>query len=869
MGECIPAMDDQPVMQTAAPSAVDDQPSAVVFEVDAIGSIVDVSSSCQALLGWAVRDLIGTPLTRVIPERFHEAHRAGFRRFLETGEMALEGGVIRVPAVHAIAGEIDVELELRRCNGRGRAVALGTLSPIENGAPAPSSDLADVVQEAIVADLPLGELVHRCLAAAARRHGWAVAAVWWIDPWMDRLRAIAIWEAVPGQHPRYAEQTSATVFAVGQGLVGQAWATGVPTFHDDLATESQMLRDVAITEDGLHGGLFFPLTAGGETVGVVEMLDSERRQFSIDDQEAVWVLADELGRLVADRLRREHEAVQRNRVRMALSAGRMGVWSYHIETGIVTWDEQLERLHGLPSGAFGGSFEDLTDHIHSDDREETVARLREAIESGDRFNHQFRSVHADGSVIWLQTAATPVHDTDGHLQALTGVMFDVTERIESQNELDERAQHAALAADVGRSLVSRDELSVRLRQTVEAVVERIDAAFARIWIVEPGSDTLELQASAGLYTHLDGDHSSIPIGQFKIGSIAATREPHLTNDVLNDELISHPEWARAEGMVAFAGYPLVAGEQLVGVLGLFARKPLPQSTLDALASIADTVAIAILQSWAFNEMELLMAQARHTAIEMEAAMRDRAYVAEVLQGSLLPPSLPKVPDVALHAAYRAGVEAVGGDFYDVLPLPTGWAFMVGDVCGRGPEAARLTALARHSLRTAMLLGFGPADALKALNESLLVANAEMRFCTVACGVFEVLADGDGNADDKWINVTLSIGGHPLPYLIHADGSVESVGVPGTLLGVLDNPSNVDRQVRLSRGDVLVLYTDGVTEAKNESGLFGEERLKSLLGDLTDRSPSSVVERIVDVVTDFATEAADDLAVLAIGMTDSE
>lgn len=855
-------MDDRPI--TGDHNGLLDEAPTVSFEVDKKGVIVNVSPACEALLGWTAQDLRNTPLTRVIPQRFHEAHRNGFRRFIETGEMALEGQLTRVPAIHATGEEIEVELDLQRAAGAERVVAVGTLRPVSEAQTNPDSALAGVVRDAVAAEVPLAELVHRCVAAAASRHNWTVAAVWWIDPWMDRLRAIAIWEAEPGRHPKYLAETERTIFAKNEGLVGETWSTGVPTFHNDLAVEARMIRDVAIAADGLHGGLFFPLIAGGETVGVVEMLDSSQRHFSIEDQEAVWILADELGRMVAERLRREHESVQRKRIQTALTAGSMGVWSFHIETHTVTWDEQLEQLHGLPAGSFEGTLAAFADRVHPDDRDETVTKLLDAARDGQRFDHLFRSTRADGSVLWLQSAASPVSDTDGQLRALTGVSFDNTDRVKSDNLHDEQARHAALAADVGRALVSRDELPQRLQQTVEAVVDHIDAAFARIWTVAPGDDVLELQASAGLYTHLDGQHSVIPVGHFKIGTIASTRLPHLTNDVPNDELVSHPNWAKREGMVAFAGYPLVVGDQLVGVMALFSRTALPRSTLSALESIADTTAIAILQSWAFKEMESLTEQARRTAQEMEAAMLDRAQVAAMLQSSLLPPSLPTVPGLEVDARYSPGVEAVGGDFYDVFPLHNGWAFMIGDVCGRGPEAARFTALARHTLRTALLLGRGPADALAALNASLLSANNEFRFCTVVCGTIDGTPDGQAGPDSELTTVRISVGGHPLPLIVRADGAVESAGVPGTLLGVLPEPTHHESEVTIGRGDNLVLYTDGLTEARNGSELFGEERLRALLSSVENRTPSSVVSRITQRVSQFSPDASDDLAVLVLG-----
>lgn len=157
----------------------------------------------------------------------------------------------------------------------------------------------------------------------------------------------------------------------------------------------------------------------------------------------------------------------------------------------------------------------------------------------------------------------------------------------------EGSKREALLRDVLVALTSGDDLHDTLQRCAQAVVERFDGAFARIWTLDQNSQTLHLQASAGMYTHLDGAHSSVPVGELKIGRIAAQRKPHLTNDVLHDSQISDPQWAREHGMVSFAGYPLLVGDDVVGVVALFAREPLSRSTLEAFADVADSLALGI------------------------------------------------------------------------------------------------------------------------------------------------------------------------------------------------------------------------------------------------------------------------------------
>lgn len=149
------------------------------------------------------------------------------------------------------------------------------------------------------------------------------------------------------------------------------------------------------------------------------------------------------------------------------------------------------------------------------------------------------------------------------------------------------------SAAVGLALVSSETVELMLQRCTDLAVSYLDAAFARIWTVDSTGEVLELRASAGLYTHVDGPHARVPVGAFKIGLIAAARRPHLTNDVLTDPRLSNREWAVREGMVSFAGYPLLAGEKLIGVLAMFARHALSDNLLDVLGSVAGAIAMGI------------------------------------------------------------------------------------------------------------------------------------------------------------------------------------------------------------------------------------------------------------------------------------
>jgi formate hydrogenlyase transcriptional activator len=166
-------------------------------------------------------------------------------------------------------------------------------------------------------------------------------------------------------------------------------------------------------------------------------------------------------------------------------------------------------------------------------------------------------------------------------------------RIEDLKFQEALRRQAGVRADVSAALAKAGHVREMLLGCVEAIVKNLDAAFARIWTLNKDENMLELQASAGMYTRLDGAYSRIRVGALKVGGIARERKPHLTNDVLNDPRVSDKDWARACGFVSFAGYPLLVEERVVGVMGLFARHPLSHATLETLASVADAIAQGI------------------------------------------------------------------------------------------------------------------------------------------------------------------------------------------------------------------------------------------------------------------------------------
>jgi sigma-B regulation protein RsbU (phosphoserine phosphatase) len=233
----------------------------------------------------------------------------------------------------------------------------------------------------------------------------------------------------------------------------------------------------------------------------------------------------------------------------------------------------------------------------------------------------------------------------------------------------------------------------------------------------------------------------------------------------------------------------------------------------------------------------------------------------VLQASLLPPHLPTIDGLDIAACYRAGAADVGGDFYDIFPVQPGqWGLVIGDVCGRGPEAATRTALTRYTVRSvASAAPRAPAEVLALLNQALLADDPEGRFCTAVVGRVTPGADGT-------VAVDLASGGHPPALVARADGSIEELEAFGPILGIVAEVAFVPLRATLEPGDVLVLYTDGLVEARARGRFFGAERVARLAAEHRKGGAGAVAGALDRASAEFAGEGVvDDVAILALGV----
>jgi PAS domain S-box-containing protein len=454
-----------------------------------------------------------------------------------------------------------------------------------------------------------------------------------------------------------------------------------------------------------------------------------------------------------------------------------------------------------------------------------------------------RSVNrSSGEERWLIAKPAPIHDPQtGRLQFAVNVYEDITEV--------KRVQVAeSFMAEASRVLASSaDHVDVLQRVARLAVPQIAD------WC------SIEILSEDGEIECVAIHHADRATGE------PAGRAAHARRGRIDDATVT------AEVMRSGRAQLLeTVGQQSIAPAGEDPPMPATSAIVVPLAAPTRTVgAITLAFSDSlrrFSPADVTLAERlgrrAGTAVESSRLHTERTRIAKILQASLLPDSLPEIAGVKIAARYHAAGELndVGGDFYDVIPYRgESWLLVIGDVCGKGPRAAAVTALARHTLRTASMLGQTPAGMLHTLHRALSNQPPGADLCTACIVTLERLP--------AHVALTVTLAGHPPPLLIGAEGRTERIGKPGTLLGVLDPIETTEVRAELLPGQTLLLYTDGLPEA----GHAGEPLGDGGLARLCAQEHHLPLEELLGVVEQTALEHAagtlsDDIALLGLRLS---
>jgi PAS domain S-box-containing protein len=450
-----------------------------------------------------------------------------------------------------------------------------------------------------------------------------------------------------------------------------------------------------------------------------------------------------------------------------------------------------------------------------------------------------------GEERWSQIKATPVFDDLGRVRFAINIFHDITEQQRAQ--ITQR-----FLAEASAALASSLDYDETLKQVARLAVPRL-ADWCDVTIREQDGSLRHLAAAhvdphkVALAEDLAGRYPPDPNARAGVAEILRTGRselyPEITDEMLEAAVMDDEELriVRSLGRRSAMSVPMIARNRVIGVITLSSAESGRVYGPEDLRVAED------------------LAQRAALAVDNARLFRERSKVADALQQSLLPPQLPQIPRAEIAARYHAAGTGneVGGDFYDAFPTGDGsWALVIGDVCGKGPEAAAMTGLARHTIRAAAIQERRPSGVLTTLNEAVAQQRTDHLFCTV-CYVRLKL-------NPQAVRATVCCAGHPLPILMRAKGNVGVAGTPGTLLGIFPDPQLVDRAVDLGPGDVLVLYTDGVVEEQSNGIVFGRDRLMSLVESCAGLSAFEIAESIERAVLGFRPEPPrDDIALLVL------
>ena len=649
--------------------------------------------------------------------------------------------------------------------------------------------------------------------------------------------------------------------AAGNHPVASVIRTGEPMLLDHVSDSGR--RTVAlglahrrfIGSTGYNSAIVAPLQARSRTLGTLSVLRvGDGLQYDEHEMDVVCELARRAALAIDNsRLFSEARAVeQRLEAILKTMAEAITVTDEHDR--VVFANRAAAELFGVdaPEELTGHGQQELMGRflILDEDGNEIdpaqMPRLR-VLSDGAAEPRLIRSVvRSSGQERWLMARPAPVSDPDsGGLLFSVNVYEDITQvkRVQlTESFMSEASRVLASSMDYDETLSRVAELAVpQIADWCAVDVLSEDGSVRRVAAHHADPDRLSLAM------RLDRGYPVAANEALGVAEVIRTGRPqiyeHVTPGLLAEYArdSEHLAMLQKVGATAVIIVPLAAPTGPVGAITLVS---------------ADSTRRL---NGADLELAVRLGRRAGTAVESARLYTERGRIADILQQALLPEVLPAIPGVQISALYRPSGELneVGGDFYDVFTLGDGrWMLAIGDVCGKGPRAAGVTALARHTLRTAAMLGASPAGMLDTLHEALRRQPAGADLVTVCLVTLEHLG---AHAD-----VTVTLAGHPHPLIVGAGGEVRTVGAPGTLLGVLDPIRNREIAAELLPGQTLLLYTDGLLEASRSADAPELDWVLEMGADASRMDLDRLLERIQErAVADAGGSLRDDIAMLAL------
>jgi PAS domain S-box-containing protein len=834
-------------------ASVLDQVDAAVIAADRSGLVTRWNRHAEKVFGWTGEEAIGRSILDLVVSpsdlpAINEIMDQVLAGAVWEGEMAL----LRKDGSRVVCHVNDAPIH----DGVGAVVGAVSVSVDVTEAKEAEHRLAarTSVTRALAEADALAGAASNLLQGVCENLGWPLGSLWAVAPEGDVIRCVDVWYDRSMDAAEFEAFTRSVAFEPGVGLPGRVWASGRPAWIPDVVQDRNFPRGAIAAIVGLHGAFGFPIVLGDEVLGIIEFFSGEVKEPDEDLLAMMAVIGSQIGQFMERKEAEEELRRSRDQLQAIFQS---------VAEGITVQDPTGRLIYANDAAARQTGFASVEEFLATP-LSGIMQRFELTDESGAPFSFQrlpgrqalrgetpedvvvrFRDPDT-GEERWAQLRATPVFDSSGKVQFAVNIFHDVSDRKrrdEAQRFLAEAGPIlSAAATDLEATLARVAELAVPwLADWCAIEMVQDDGTLRTLKVAHVDPDKLALAEDWG--RRYPPDPSS-PRGA---ANVVRTGRSEIYEDIPDALLVQaavdqeHLEILRGLQLRSVITVPLTARGRVFGVMTLvFAESGRRYGPAD-LALAEDLARRAAL------------------AVDNARIYQERDHIARTLQRSLLPPRLPDIPGMEIAGRYRAAGAGndVGGDFYDAFEAVDGsWVVVIGDVCGKGPEAAAVTGLARHTIRAAAMRERKPSEILTTLNDALLQQRSDHMFCTVA---YVRVRPNPGGA-----RLTICCGGHPLPVVLRADGTVLAAGSPGTLLGIFPDPELVDRTVDLGPGDALVLFTDGVIEEHGDGEMFGRDGMTDLLRESVGRKAEEIAEAIEQAVVAFGPAAPrDDIAIVVL------
>ncbi len=401
--------------------------------------------------------------------------------------------------------------------------------------------IKDAVSRILTESPSITDAAPKIIRVLCETADWELGAIWNADRSLNELSCINFWCLPSVNVPEFETVTRKTKFSRGVGLPGRVWSSGTPAWITDVTKDSDFPRAPVATKEGLHAGIGFPIKLGDEVVGVIEYFSREVREPDNDFLQMVESIGAQLGQFMERKRAEDALRESESRLQVALAAGQMGAWEWTVSTNRVTWSSNLETIHGLPPGTFGGSFEDFKREIHPEDLERVLGHIKETMATRGDYHVVYRIKRPDGVVRWAEGFGHVLLGANGQPEKLAGVCMDITERRQAEEMLGQRSRSLEIVNHEFRKLIDTAPIGIAVATDAECENIWCNPEFTRMLGTEPGQNVSKTGSPAAM----------LPFHMLRNGRPVAADELPMQRacrdgiDILDEEL----EIVRSDGTI--------------------------------------------------------------------------------------------------------------------------------------------------------------------------------------------------------------------------------------------------------------------------------------------------------------------------------